>query len=177
MKSSNSPLSAEDQFSDEYWMEAALARAATAQSLGEVPVGAVVVANNQLIGEGWNTPIRDHDPSAHAEMQAIRMAARHQQNYRLVGATLYVTLEPCPMCAGAIVHARLDRVVYGASDLKTGAAGSAMQLLNHAQLNHQPTITAGILHSQCSQVISAFFAQRRAQIKAAKQARKAHGAD
>ncbi|WP_217495194.1 tRNA adenosine(34) deaminase TadA [Salinimonas lutimaris] len=158
--------------SDEYWMAHALSLADRAAAINEVPVGAVIVKEGDIIGEGWNSPIRDSDPSAHAEMQAIRMAAANVQNYRLVDATLYVTLEPCSMCAGAIVHARLKRVVFGAFDAKTGAAGSVMQLLQHSQLNHQAMITGGILEARCAQTISAFFARRRAEKKAARTAEK-----
>ncbi|WP_332308848.1 tRNA adenosine(34) deaminase TadA [Salinimonas marina] len=135
------------------------------------------MADNTIIGEGWNTPITDHDPSAHAELSAIRMAAKALQNYRVVGATLYVTLEPCPMCAGAIVHSRLQRVVFGAYDLKTGAAGSALQLLDHSQLNHQPELCAGVMKEQCAKLISSFFARRRAEKKAARAALKAQEAE
>ncbi|MEC8787175.1 MAG: tRNA adenosine(34) deaminase TadA, partial [Pseudomonadota bacterium] len=113
---------------DEHWIRYALSLAAKAEGMNEIPVGAVVVADNQIIGEGYNTPIVDHDPSAHAEMKAIRMAARAIENYRVINATLYVTLEPCPMCAGLLVHSRINRLVFGAFDAKTGAAGSVMQL-------------------------------------------------
>ncbi len=154
--------------SDEFWMREALKRADNAEAINEIPVGAVVVAEDRIIGEGWNTPISDHDPSAHAEMQAVRMAAKQVENYRVVDATLYVTLEPCAMCAGMLVHARIARVVYGAKDLKTGSAGSVMQLLQHPQLNHQCEITSGILAEECGEKLSAFFRRRRAEIKAAK---------
>ena len=163
--SPNTPVLTQD---DEFWMAHALSLAERAASMNEVPVGAVIVKAGEIIGEGWNSPIHDSDPSAHAEMQAIRMAAANMQNYRLTDATLYVTLEPCSMCAGAIVHARLKRVVFGAFDAKTGAAGSVMQLLQHSQLNHQAEITGGILEDRCAQTISAFFARRRAEKKAAK---------
>lgn len=167
----------EQQNIDEQWMRHALTLADKAEQIGEVPVGAVVVVNGKIVGEGWNTPIQDHDPSAHAEMRAIRMAAAAVGNYRVVDATLYVTLEPCPMCAGMLVHARVNRVVYGAPDLKTGAAGSVMQLLQHPGLNHLAEITSGILADECANKLSAFFKRRRAEIKAAKQARKALQAD
>lgn len=157
---------------DIYWMSRALLLADRAQELGEVPVGALVVADSQIIGEGWNTPISDHDPSAHAEMRAVRAAAERVQNYRVVNATLYVTLEPCPMCAGMLVHARLNRVVFGAFDLKSGAGGSVMQLLQHPQLNHQIDITGGIMAEECGAKLSAFFQQRRKEIKRARQANK-----
>lgn len=136
--------------------------------MNEIPVGAVVVADDQIIGEGYNTPILDHDPSAHAEMKAIRKAARTIENYRVVNATLYVTLEPCPMCAGLLVHSRINRLVFGAFDNKTGAAGSVMQLCQHPQLNHQLEISGGVLADECGGIISEFFKRRRAEKKAAK---------
>ncbi|NMH59694.1 tRNA adenosine(34) deaminase TadA [Alteromonas ponticola] len=157
---------------DEQWMHVALQLADKAEKMGEIPVGAVVVADNHIIGEGWNTSIISHDPSAHAEMNALRQAAAHRQNYRVVDSTLYVTLEPCPMCAGMLVHARVSRVVFGAPDPKTGAAGSVIQLLQHPQLNHQIDISAGILAEKCSEKLSAFFKKRRAEIKAAKAIKK-----
>ena len=138
--------------------------------MNEIPVGAVVVADDQIIGEGYNTPILDHDPSAHAEMKAIRKAARTIENYRVVNATLYVTLEPCPMCAGLLVHSRINRLVFGAFDNKTGAAGSVMQLCQHPQLNHQLEISGGVLADECGGIISEFFKRRRAEKKAAKAA-------
>lgn len=153
---------------DEYWMQYAISLAAKAEAVNEIPVGAVVVADGNIIGEGWNTPIMDHDPSAHAEMKAIRAAARTVENYRVIDATLYVTLEPCPMCAGLLVHSRIRRLVFGAYDEKTGAAGSVMQLCQHPQLNHQITVTGGVLAEQCGGIISAFFKRRRAEKKAAK---------
>ncbi|MBU2977882.1 tRNA adenosine(34) deaminase TadA [Alteromonas sp. C1M14] len=157
---------------DERWMRYALTLAEKAEAVGEVPVGAVIVSDGNVIGEGWNMPINHHDPSAHAEMMAIRMAAAHRQNYRVVDATLYVTLEPCPMCAGAIVHARIPKVVYGAPDLKTGAAGSVMQLLQNAHLNHHTELVGGVLAEQCAATLSDFFRRRRAEKKALKQAQK-----
>lgn len=153
---------------DIYWMNYALALADKAEQQGEIPVGAVVVVDNQLVGEGWNQSICLHDPSAHAEMLAIRQAGQQIQNYRMVDATLYVTLEPCPMCAGLLVHSRIARLVYGATDYKTGAAGSVMNLLSHAQLNHQVEVVGGIEEQKCGEKISAFFRQRRAQKKALK---------
>ncbi|MBU3022139.1 tRNA adenosine(34) deaminase TadA [Aestuariibacter sp. A3R04] len=157
-----------NQEEDEKWMRHALSLADKAEAMGEVPVGAVVVLNGNIIGEGWNSPITDHDPSAHAEIRAVRQAALHKGNYRVVDATLYVTLEPCAMCAGMIVHARIARVVFGAPDLKTGAAGSVMQLLQHNALNHQVDITSHILQQACAEKISAFFRRRRAEKKASK---------
>ena len=146
---------------DVHWMRHALSLADRASAIGEVPVGAVVVADGKMIGEGWNQSILRHDPSAHAEMMAIRQAAQMIENYRLVGATLYVTLEPCPMCAGLLVHSRIERIVFGASDYKTGAAGSIMNLLQHSQLNHQVEVVSGVLEQECADKLSQFFAQRR----------------
>lgn len=159
---------------DHHWMQQALLLSENAEALGEVPVGALVVSDGEVIGQGWNTPISGHDPSAHAEMNALRQAALHRQNYRVIDATLYVTLEPCPMCAGLLVHARISRVVFGAYDEKTGAAGSVMNLLQHESLNHKVDITGGVLADVCGQRLSAFFKRRRAEIKAAKLARRAH---
>lgn len=153
---------------DIFWMTQALALADKAQAQGEIPVGAVVVVNNQLIAEGWNQSIRLHDPSAHAEMMAIRQAGQRLKNYRMLDTTLYVTLEPCPMCAGLLVHSRISRLVYGAPDYKTGSAGSVMNLVVNAQLNHQIAVTGGVLEEQCARKISDFFRLRRAQKKAIK---------
>lgn len=154
------------------WMKHALKLADKAEAIGEVPVGACVVANGEVIGEGWNTPIQDHNPTAHAEVHAVTQAAKHVQNYRLIDATLYVTLEPCSMCAGMLVHARVKRVVFGAWDAKTGAAGSVMNLLQHPVLNHQSEIVSGVLADECANKISAFFKRRREEIKAAKKAKR-----
>ncbi|MFT4937006.1 MAG: tRNA(adenine34) deaminase [Paraglaciecola sp.] len=154
---------------DQKWMKYALSLADKAEAQGEIPVGAVLVSDNQIIGEGWNQSITLNDPSAHAEMQAIRQAGKLVGNYRLINTTLYVTLEPCPMCAGLLVHGRIQRVVFGASDLKSGAAGSVMDLLRDERLNHQVDVTAGILAKQCADRLSAFFRHRRAQKKALKQ--------
>ncbi|MBC3767883.1 tRNA adenosine(34) deaminase TadA [Neptunicella marina] len=164
----NSPYFTELLATDRFWMLQALLRARKAEQQNEIPVGAVLIQDNQLIGEGWNQPISLDDPSAHAEMLAIRDGARAIGNYRLPGTTLYVTLEPCPMCAGLLVHSRIDRLVFGASDLKTGCAGSIMDLLRHDKLNHQIEVTSGVLESECSELISAFFRRRRAQKKALK---------
>ena len=155
---------------DNHWMQYALALAERAAEAGEVPVGAVVVLDNEVIGEGWNQPISSHDPTAHAEVLALRDAAQKVGNYRLVDADLYVTIEPCTMCAGAMVHARVRRVVYGAAELKSGAAESNGQLLEQPWMNHRVEVTAGVLGDQCSERISLFFKQRRAEKKAAKQA-------
>lgn len=154
------------------WMRHALSLADKAQAIGEVPVGACVVINDVLVGEGWNAPISESDPAAHAELRAVQQAARHIQNYRLIDATLYVTLEPCSMCAGMLVHARVKRVVFGAWDAKTGAAGSVMNLLQHPSLNHHIEIVPGVLADECANKLSRFFQQRRKEIKAAKKAKK-----
>ncbi|WP_145517961.1 tRNA adenosine(34) deaminase TadA [Yersinia mollaretii] len=156
------------EYSDEYWMQRAMALALRAQEEGEVPVGAVLVLDNQVIGEGWNRSIRDNDPTAHAEIMALRQGGQAVQNYRLLEATLYVTLEPCVMCAGAMVHSRIRRLVYGANDLKTGAAGSLVDILRHPGMNHQVEISAGVMADACSHQLSAFFRLRREQQKALK---------
>ena len=157
---------------DIMWMRHALTLADKAESIGEVPVGACVVLNGGLIGEGFNTPITDNDPSAHAELRAVKEAAAAVQNYRLIDATLYVTLEPCSMCAGMLVHARVKRVVFGAKDAKTGAAGSVMNLLQHPALNHQLEVVSGVLADECANKLSDFFRKRRKEIKAAKKAKR-----
>ncbi len=142
-------------------MKRALDLARYAEAAGEVPVGALVVLNDEVIGEGWNQPIVSYDPTAHAEMVAMRAAAARMKNYRLTGATLYVTLEPCAMCAGAMVHARIARVVYGAADPKAGAAGSVFNLLESTALNHQAQVTGGVLAEECGAVLRKFFEARR----------------
>lgn len=142
-------------------MHEALKLAAKAEDTGEVPVGAVVVLDNEIIGSGWNQPVTAHDPSAHAEIIAIRNAGTHLENYRLCNATLYVTLEPCTMCAGAMVHARIKRLVYGAKDPKTGAAGSVFNVLQSELLNHRVDISGGILAGECSKMLQKFFRDRR----------------
>ena len=146
---------------DCYWMNRALELARQAECEGEVPVGAVVVRDEQLIGEGWNRPIAQHDPSAHAEIQAIRAAAEHEENYRLPGTTLYVTLKPCPMCAGAVVQARIERVVFAATDPRAGAAGTQFQLLQSEQLNHRCKIESGVMAEESSELLRTFFRNRR----------------
>ncbi len=146
---------------DAFWMQHAYSLADKAAQQGEVPVGAVLVLDNQLIAEGWNRSIQTHDPTAHAEMLALKRGGEKIKNYRLVDCTLYVTLEPCPMCAGALVHARVKRLVYGASDFKTGAVRSVFNLLEDMRLNHQVSIGSGVLEQVCSQQISAFFKARR----------------
>ncbi|BBN80758.1 tRNA-specific adenosine deaminase [Pseudoalteromonas sp. A25] len=158
---------------DQYWMSQALMYADKAELQNEIPVGAVVVKDDQLIAAGWNQSICNHDPSAHAEMQAIRKAGQALENYRLVDCTLYVTLEPCPMCAGLLVHSRLKRVVFGAKDAKTGAAGSIMNIVREPQLNHQLEVTEGVLADECAEKLSAFFRRRRKEIKEAKKKQKA----
>lgn len=150
-------------------MQHAILLAGKAEQQGEVPVGAVVVKDNRIIGEGWNQMISSHDPSAHAEMLAVRQAAQFVGNYRLIDCTLYVTLEPCSMCAGMLVHSRIKRLVFGALDQKTGAAGSVMNLLQHPLLNHQTDVTGGVLAQQCAEQLSAFFQRRRAEKKAQKE--------
>lgn len=150
-------------------MTAALAQARLAGAAGEVPVGAVVVKNGQIIATGRNSPIAAHDPTAHAEINALREAARVLGNYRLDGCELFVTLEPCAMCAGAMLHARLQRVVFGAADPKTGAAGSVIDVLSHPQLNHQTAVQGGVLAAQCGELLQDFFQTRRTQVKAENQ--------
>ena len=145
---------------DEDFMREALALATEAESRGEVPVGALVVRDGAVIGRGGNQPIAAHDPTAHAEIMALRDAAQQESNYRLPGATLYVTLEPCVMCAGAIMHARIARVVFGAKDPKTGACGSVVDLFA-TKLNHHASVVGGILADECGARLSAFFSSRR----------------
>ncbi|HEX5637254.1 MAG TPA: tRNA adenosine(34) deaminase TadA [Gammaproteobacteria bacterium] len=149
------------EYSDEYWMQQALNLARKAAEADEVPVGAVIVKDNQLIAEGWNHPIQLHDPSAHAEMIALRQAGITLNNYRLLDTTLYVTLEPCVMCVGAMIHARVGRVVFGAYDAKTGAAGSMFDLLQSEKHNHKIDVTGGVLEEQCREVLQEFFKRKR----------------
>jgi len=146
---------------DAAYMRRALELARHAEEAGEVPVGALVVLNDEIIGEGWNQPIVTHDPTAHAEIVALRAAAVRTKNYRIPEAVLYVTLEPCAMCAGAMVHARMARVVYGAADPKSGAAGSVFNLLESSTLNHRAQITRGMLAQECGEMLRNFFAARR----------------
>ncbi|MEE8108710.1 MAG: tRNA adenosine(34) deaminase TadA [Gammaproteobacteria bacterium] len=147
--------------SDQAFMSQALELALQARDHGEVPVGAIVVHDGAVIGEGFNQPISLADPSAHAEMQAMRNAARRLDNYRLLDATLYVTLEPCAMCAGAMVHARIKRLVYGAADPKTGATGSVFNLVQAEQLNHRLEVEGGVLVKECGELLKDFFRKRR----------------
>ncbi|WP_022942983.1 tRNA adenosine(34) deaminase TadA [Psychromonas hadalis] len=158
------------QQNDEKWMDYALLLADKAELENEIPVGAVLVKDDQVISEGWNLSILNHDACAHAEIMAIRSAGQVIKNYRLIDCTLYVTLEPCPMCAGALVHARIKRLVYGAGDYKTGAAGSVFDLVRSEQLNHQIEVTSGIYAEQCATKISDFFKRRRKEKKALKKA-------
>lgn len=146
---------------DQEYMQLALDLAQLGAAEGEVPVGAVVVKDGEVVGCGYNAPISCHDPSAHAEIRAMREAAQMLGNYRLVGCTLYVTLEPCAMCAGAIQHARIARLVYGASDPKTGACGSVVDLMAETRLNHHTEVTGGVMAEECGRLLSAFFAARR----------------
>ncbi|UVW27136.1 tRNA adenosine(34) deaminase TadA [Massilia sp. H6] len=147
---------------DQGFMQLALEQARLAWAQGEVPVGAVVVKDGEVIAVGYNQPIGSHDPTAHAEIVALRAAADKLGNYRLPGCELYVTLEPCIMCSGAMMHARLARVVYGAPDPKTGACGSVLDLFGHATLNHHTTVAGGIMANEAGSMLKAFFAQRRA---------------
>ena len=155
-------LSAESEPTDDDWMRRAVALAERAAAEGEVPVGAVLVTDGKIVGEGWNRPIREHDPSAHAEILALRDAGRRVGNYRLPGTTLYVTLEPCPMCAGAMIHARVERVVFGATDPKGGACGSVLDLLpSDTRFNHRTKCAGGVLESECGDLLRKFFRSRR----------------
>jgi tRNA(adenine34) deaminase len=147
--------------SDHHFMQQAIALAHQAASNGEVPVGAIIVKDDNVIGRGCNTPISLSDPSAHAEMLAIREAAKTLSNYRLIGCTLYVTLEPCAMCTGLIQHARLSRLVFGASDPKTGACGSVVNLMAETKLNHHTEVIGDVLAKECGAILSTFFKQRR----------------
>ena len=147
---------------DEFYMREALSLARSAECLGEVPVGAVVVREGVIVGRGFNSPIGESDPTAHAEIAALRDAARNLENYRLPGCELFVTLEPCAMCAGAILHSRIARVVYGARDPKTGVHGSVVDLFAVDRLNHHTEVLGGVLAEECGQLLSGFFAARRA---------------
>ena len=147
--------------SEELWMEEALREAYRAIAAGEVPVGAVVVCGDRIVGRGGNRNLRDNDPTAHAEIVALRHAAREAGNHRLPECEMFVTIEPCAMCAGAMVHARLRRLVFGADDPKAGAVRSVLHVLNHPRLNHQMEVTSGVLAARCSEVLQSFFAERR----------------
>ena len=146
---------------DHQFMQQALDQAKLAAMAGEVPVGAVLVRDGKIISTGFNQPISNSDPSAHAEMMALRAAAHIESNYRLPGTTLYVTLEPCIMCAGAMMHARVERVVFGAADPKTGAAGSVLNVFSEKQINHQTQVEGGIMSDECGQILRDFFKGRR----------------
>lgn len=146
-------------------MRLAIVEAERALSFGEVPVGAVVIREGEVLGRGFNQPIQSHDPSAHAEIMALRDAARRLGNYRLPGCSLYVTLEPCAMCVGAMLHARLHRVVFGATDPKTGAGGGVLNLFAHQQLNHHTLATGGVLAETCGDLLRAFFRAKRMERK------------
>ena len=147
--------------SDELWMEEALREAQRAQALGEVPVGAVVVCGGRMVARGCNRNLADHDPTAHAEMVALREAGRVVGNYRLGECSLFVTVEPCPMCAGAMVHARLRELVYGADDPKAGAVHSVTRVINHPALNHNMEVRGGVLAGRCAEILQSFFRARR----------------
>ena len=146
---------------DQQYMRMAIEQAQLAAQSGEVPVGAVLVRDGQVISKAFNKPIANHDPSAHAEMLVLREAALAEENYRIPGTTLYVTLEPCSMCCGAMLHARVGRVVYGAPDPKTGAAGSVLNLFSSKQINHQTSVEGGIMSEECGQLLRDFFKERR----------------
>lgn len=147
--------------SDAAWMQLALEQARLAAQAGEVPVGSLVIKDGEIVALGRNRNLLDNDPTAHAEIIALRQAAARLGNHRLIGCTLYTTIEPCSMCAGALIHARISRLVYGASDPKAGAAGSVLQVLNHPQLNHKMEVTSGVLADQCSAILQDFFRQKR----------------
>ena len=153
---------------DEHWMQRAIALAEQGEALGEVPVGAVIVCDGKMIGEGFNQPITSNDPTAHAEIVALRNAAAHIKNYRLINSTLYVTLEPCTMCIGALVHARIERLVFGTLEPKAGAVISQSQLLGASYFNHRVEHVAGVCADQCQLQLTAFFRRRRKELKQAK---------
>ena len=146
---------------DDIWMEEALLAAQEALNIGEVPVGAVVVFEDKIVGRGWNRNLSDRDPSAHAEIIALREAGATIGNHRLIGCELFATIEPCAMCAGAMVHSRLKRLVFGADDPKAGAVHSVMQVLNHPQLNHKMEVRGGVLADRCAELLREFFRERR----------------
>ena len=151
--------------SDEFWMEEALREAQRALALGEVPVGAIVVSEGRIVGRGCNRPLSANDPTAHAEILALREAGTAMGNYRLLDCDLYVTVEPCSMCAGAITHARVRRLIYGAEDPKAGAVHSMLQVLNHPKLNHKVEVSSGVLAAQCMDLVQSFFRERRAELE------------
>jgi len=147
---------------DAAWMELALEQARLAGNAGEVPVGALVIREGEIVGQGHNRNLLDNDPTAHAEIVALRRAAARVGNHRLSGCVMYATIEPCSMCAGALIHARISRLVYGAADPKAGAAGSVLEVLNHPRLNHKMEIASGVLAEECSEVLQEFFRRKRA---------------
>jgi tRNA(adenine34) deaminase len=151
--------------SDELWMKEALTAAQRALEMGEVPIGAVVVRHGSLVARGWNRNIADHDPTAHAEIVALRAAGEILGNHRLGGCELFVTIEPCAMCVGALIQARITHLVYGADDPKAGAVHSALTVLNHPRLNHQMSVVGGVLAGRCAEVVQAFFRERRGQVE------------
>jgi tRNA(adenine34) deaminase len=159
--SSNDEALTDELLTDELWMEEALRCAQRALEIGEVPVGAVVVRDGQIVGRGWNRNIVDRDPAAHAEIIALREAGATVGNHRLGDCDLFVTIEPCAMCAGAMVHARIRRLVYGSEDPKAGAVGSVMQVLNHPQMNHKVEVRSGVLAGRSAEVLQEFFRKRR----------------
>ncbi|MGM3175902.1 tRNA adenosine(34) deaminase TadA [Dickeya lacustris] len=159
-----------EPMNDDFWMRHALMLAQRAWDEGEVPVGAVLVQGDRILGEGWNRPIGRHDPTAHAEIMALQQGGAVLQNYRLLETTLYITLEPCVMCAGAMIHSRISRLVYGAADAKTGAAGSLVDILRHPGMNHHIEITTGVLAEECASLLSRFFKMRRQQQREARRA-------
>jgi len=163
------------QFSalDEHFMRRAMALAAQAEKEGEIPVGAVLVKDGEVIAEGWNQSIGCHDATAHAEVQALRKAGQYLSNYRLLDTTLYVTLEPCPMCAGALLHSRVKRIVFGAPDLKAGAAGTVLNLFEHQAAYHYATVERGLLADECRKQLQTFFRRRRKEIKTLKKKERA----
>ncbi|GLO60124.1 tRNA-specific adenosine deaminase [Vibrio sp. MACH09] len=154
---------------DHYFMQRAIELASMAEQQGEVPVGALLVKDDEIIAEGWNRSIGCHDATAHAEIEVLRKAGQVLQNYRLLDTTLYVTLEPCPMCAGALLHSRVKRIVFGAPDLKAGAAGTVLNLFEHQAAYHYADVESGLLQQQCKSQLQAFFKRRRKEKKAAKQ--------
>jgi len=154
---------------DHLFMRHALKLAETAEQIGEVPIGAILVHDNEIIGEGFNTSIRDNDPTAHAEINAIRAAAAKQKNYRLPDTTLYVTLEPCSMCAGALIHSRVERLIYAASDTKAGACGSVFDVISTNQRNHRVHYEKGLMREEAGSMLSNFFKKRRTDKKQKKQ--------
>lgn len=157
----SSEPSTQPQSADELWMEEALRCAQRALEIGEVPVGAVVVSHGKIVGRGWNRNINDFDPTAHAEIMALREAGTNVGNHRLGDAAMFVTIEPCAMCAGALVHARVNRLVYGSDDPKAGAVHSVMQVLNHPQLNHKIEVRSGVLAGRSAELLQTFFRNRR----------------